>query len=204
MPKSINIKPLSDAISKPITDAYKVGGLGLSFLTLGAILMLIAFFWNDKTILTYFIFGIGTILIFATLAYFYFNDLRKLLKAQNAIQQNKELIDTIQQTAIEMTEFAYTLQALTFKHADQVSTVIQVVRPQIRNLPIIGKYADSEAMTKVETLSSNIVYSAQKAKEVIVDLEKALINSDPNNLKKYLEQLHEYKVDIQKLLGDGK
>jgi predicted Ser/Thr protein kinase len=59
-------------------------------------------------------------------------------------------------------------------------------------------------MAKVETVSSNIVYSTQKAKEVIVDLEKALIDSDPKNLKKYLEQLHEYKIDIQKLLGDGK
>jgi ABC-type multidrug transport system fused ATPase/permease subunit len=204
MSKAVNVKPLSEAISTPIMAAYKAGGLGLSFLTLGAIMMLIAFFWNDRGVLAYITLSVGVILIFATLAFFYFKDLRKLVKAQNSIQKNKELIDTIQQTALEMTELAYTLQSLTFKHADQVSTVIQFVRPQLKSLPLIGKYADSPAMLKTETLSVNIVYTTQKVREVINDLEKALIASDPSNLKKYLGQLHEYKIDIQKLLEGSK
>jgi hypothetical protein len=37
-----------------------------------------------------------------------------------SIRKNAELIDTIQQTALEMTELADSLQALVFKHASQV------------------------------------------------------------------------------------
>ena len=61
---------LSDAISAPILSAYKAGGLGLAFLTLGASLMLAAFRWNDKGAITYFILGVGTLLVFSTLIYF--------------------------------------------------------------------------------------------------------------------------------------
>ena len=129
MDKPTNIKPLSDAVSAPILSSYKAGGLGLTFLTLGALLMLIAFFWNDKGVLTYFILGIGTLLIFSTLAYFYFKDMRKLITAKKNVHKNKELIDAIQQTALELTELAYVLQALIFKHANQVSTSIQHIRP---------------------------------------------------------------------------
>jgi cell fate (sporulation/competence/biofilm development) regulator YmcA (YheA/YmcA/DUF963 family) len=204
MSRIADVKPLSEAISTPITQAYKAGGLGLTFLTLGAMLMLIAFFSKSREALTYVIFGVGTVLIFATLAFFYFKDMRKLVRAQSSVEKNKELIDTIQRTAIEMTELAYTLQALTFKHADQVSNAIQFIRPQLKSLPIVGKYADSEAVVRTEVLSTNIVHTTLKVKAVIEDLEAALIKSDPKNLKKYLDQLHEYKADVQKLLERGK
>ena len=200
MSKLADIKPLSDAISTPITQAYKAGGLALTLLTLGAILMLIAFFSSNREALTYVIFGVGAVLIFATLAFFYFKDMRKLVRAQTSVQKNKELLDTIQRTAIEMTELAFTLQSLTFKHADQVSLAIQFVRPKLKDLPLIGKFADNEAVVKTEALSANIVHTTQKIKTVIEDLKTALIESDPKNLKKYLDQLHEYKVDVQRLL----
>jgi hypothetical protein len=105
MPSTPRVK-LSDAIGAPIVSAYKAGGLGLAFLTLGASLLLAAFRWNDKGVFTYFILGVGTLLIFSTLTLFYFKDLKKLMNAHKGIQQNAELIDTIQQTALEMTELA--------------------------------------------------------------------------------------------------
>lgn len=201
MNKSTNIKPLSDALSAPILSSYKAGGLGLAFLTLGALLMLIAFFWNDRGILTYFILGIGTLLIFSTLAYFYFKDMRKLVTAKEKVHKNKELIDAIQQTALELTELAYVLQSLIFKHAEQVSTSIQYIKPLIKDLPIIGQYAESQVMTNTELLSASIVETTENIKGVIEDLQKALTESDPKGLKKYLGQLQEYKLEVKKILG---
>jgi hypothetical protein len=197
-----NIKPLSDAISSPIMKAYVKGGYGLTFLMLGSILMLIAYFSSEKGILSYIVLATGAIIIFSILAYFYFKDFRKLVIAKESVKRNKELIDAIQQTALEMTELSYNLQALIFKHADQVSYAIQYIRPVIRELPLVGRLADSKVMDKTETLSTTIVESAERIKKVIEDLEKALIESDPRGLKKYLEQVREFKVDIRRLLGE--
>lgn len=103
---------LSEAISAPILTAYKTGGLGPTLLTLGASLMLAAFRWNNKGIVTYVVLGVGALLVFSTLIYFYFKNLKKLITTHENVRKNAELIDTIQQTAIEMTELADSLQAL--------------------------------------------------------------------------------------------
>src|SRR5262245_53304874 len=114
MTTTSNIKPLSESISSPILKAYTKGGYGLAFLTLGAILMLVAYFSNGGGILSYILLIFGAALIFMTLAYFYFKDFRKLVVARDDVKKNKELIDTIQMIEVEMIELSYNLQALVF------------------------------------------------------------------------------------------
>jgi hypothetical protein len=200
MPSTPKVK-LSDAIGAPIVSAYKAGGLGLAFLTLGASLLLAAFRWNDKGLFTYFILGVGTLLIFSTLTLFYFKDLKKLMNAHKGIQQNAELIDTIQKTALEMTELADSLQALVFKHAVQVKQAIEAIAPLIKSLPILGPIVEAQGERLAKTLDPNIVKTTENIKYVIRDLKTALIESDPSSLNKYLEQLHQYRMEVRDLLG---
>src|SRR5215475_8743767 len=160
MPSTPKVK-LSDAIGAPIVSAYKAGGLGLAFLTLGASLLLAAFRWNDRGVFTYFILGIGTLLIFSTLTLFYFKDLKKLMNAHERIQQNAELIDTIQQTALEMTELADSLQALVFKHAAQVKQTIEALTPYVKGLPLVGPILETQGESLAKTLDPNIVKTTE-------------------------------------------
>lgn len=196
-----NLKLLSKAIEAPLTRAHRAGGLALTFLTLGAILMLVAFFAGDRTPLTYTVCFIGAGLILVTIWYFYVKDMRKLIAARESVKKNDELLNSIQQTALEMTELAYTLQSLVFKHADQVTIAIQSVRPIIKGLPIVGTLAESQAITKAETFSASIVEATEQVKGVIEEIEKALLESDPKRLKKYLIQIAAYKNNVKKLLG---
>jgi len=185
-PSSTDFKRFSDAISDPLIKAHRAGGFGLTLLTLGAILMLTAFIWNQPGPIRYIVVIVGAILTFFTLAYVYFKEFPRMRRARTSVAANKEMIDAIQQSAIELAEIASDLQALAFKNANQIAEVLTVARPLIRKIPLIGKAADSETMVRVEGLSQLIVTSTQNARKIIVDLQQALIEANPKYLKTHL------------------
>ena len=127
--------------------------------------------------------------------------MKKLIKTHENIRKNAELIDTIQQTALEMTELADSLQALVFKHASQVKQTIEDIRPFIKDLPLIGHIAETQGTRLAEALSPSIVKTTENVKFVIRDLKTALIESDAAGLNKYLAQVREYRTEIRDLLG---
>jgi hypothetical protein len=208
MPTSAsNFKSIADATTEPLRKAYLAGGFGLSLLTLGAILMLTAFFLNHRDVITYVLLSTGVFLVLFTVLYVYFKELHRLVKVHASIKSNKELIDTVQRTAVELTGLASDLQALAFKHASEVSAAISLARPILSNVPLISKLLDSEAFTKAQLLSSAIVVTTQKARKVIDDLRSALTDANAEHLKKYLADIQKYHETVENLLagnlGDG-
>lgn len=191
---------LSNAIAEPIEKAYRAGGLGLSLLTLGAILMLAAYFSNKGGMISLVLLGTGALLIFTIVIYFYLSEMNKLVLSKNKIRENKELVDAVQQTALEATQLALNLQALAFKYAEQMSRIIQTVLPLIRELPLVGKYADSPGLIHAQDLSVAIVETTETLKKIVGDLQTALISSDATGLKKYLARLEAYKDTVQEVL----
>jgi|HubBroStandDraft_4_1064222.scaffolds.fasta_scaffold101604_2 hypothetical protein len=199
-----DFKRFSDAISDPLIKAYRAGGLVLTLLTLGAILMLTAFFWNQPGPVRYVVLLVGTVLTFFTLAYVYFKEFPRVKRARESVVANREMIDAIQQSAIELTAIASELQALAFKNANQIAEVLTVARPLMRKIPLLGAAADSEAMVKAEGLSRLIVTSTQSARKVIADLQKALVEANPEYLKSHLEDLRRYRAEVDRMLiGEG-
>jgi hypothetical protein len=193
-------KHFSDAISDPLIKAYRAGGFGLALLTVGAILMLTAFFWSGPTGIRYIVLLVGALLTFFVLAYVYFKEFPRVRRARDRVAANKEMIDAIQQSAIELTGIASDLQALAFKNANQIAEVLTVARPLIRKIPLLGQAADSEAMAKAEGLSLLIVTSTQNARQLIADLQQALIEANPRYLKVHLEDLRRYRGEVNKML----
>lgn len=211
MNKAPDIKPLSEALSDPIVKAYSVGGYGLVFVFAGTLLLLIALFFGQG-IFHYFVGVLGALMILAVLALFYFQDIKKLVDVNRNIRRNEELINTVQETAIQMTDLAYTLQSLAFKNADELATVLTQLRTNIKDatsIPLlssipgveqIGNIADSQYVVKAESLSRSIVSTTETAKTVIEDIKTALIQSNPAQLKKYLERLRSMDLQAKKLL----
>ncbi len=179
------LESLSEAVAAPIEKAYRAGGLGLSLLTLGAILMLAAYFTESKSVISLALLGTGTLLIFTVILYFYLSEMNKLVHAKSKIRENKELVDAVQQTAIEATQLSLHLQALAFKHADQMARIIQTVRPLMKGLPLVGKFADNSGLVRAQDLSVAIVETTETLNEIVGDLQSALISSDARGLKKY-------------------
>jgi hypothetical protein len=127
------VKPLSEALSEPLVKAYKVGGYGLVFVFAGTMLLLVALFFGDG-ILRYFLGALGALMILAVLGLFYFQDIKKHIDVNRNIQKNQELINTVQETAIEMTDLAYTLRALAFKNANELATALTQVRSSVKDV----------------------------------------------------------------------
>lgn len=196
------IKPLSEAISGPIIKAYRAGGFGLVFVFIGTLLLLVALFFGGGLIGD--VIGIlGCLMILTVLYLFYFQSIKPLKDINERIQRNQELIDTVQETAIQMTDLAYDLQALAFKHADEVAHLITQSRQTLQmlsNVPGIGKLADNKYVVKAEDLSASIVKTTGSAKSTIEDIKTALVESNPALLKKYLKQVEELDLMTKELL----
>jgi hypothetical protein len=199
---SVQVKSLSDAIMEPITKAYRLGGFGLAFLLLGALMMLAATFAATSR-LSYFLAFAGLVLVVMPCYFFYVKEIRPISKVQETVGQSKEMIDAVQATAVSMTELTLELQALAFKHADQVATALEIARPQIRAIPVVGQVADHPMLASADDLAKAIVTVTQHTKEVVTDLQTALTSSDPNGLKKYLGDLEKLKSQVRGLLAKG-
>ena len=162
--------------------------------------MLTAFFWNQPGLIRYIVLMIGAILTFFTLAYVYLTEFPRVRRARASVVANKDMIDAIQLSAIELTQLASDLQALAFKNANQIAEVLTVARPLIKKIPLIGHIADSEVMVRAEGLSKVIVTSAQNTRKIIGDLQQALIEANPKYLKIHLEDLRRYRDEVNRLL----
>ena len=197
---------LYDVTAKSLREAYLAGGFGLATLTLGAILMLAAFIRESvahssgSTSYTMLVVGVGLIAYAAVVGYF--KEVLPLTRARATVESNKEMINTIQQAGVELSELVLQLQALAFKHADEVRAVMTSIRPALLNIPVIGPLlANSDAMKGAEALSQTIVESSQKARHVILDLQQALKDSDPKRLKEYLADVQEYMREVEEMLA---
>lgn len=212
MQKEIYIKPLSEAIATPILKAYKAGGFGLVLIFLGTLLLLATMFFGNG-LPRYICAIVGTLMIFLVLILFYFQDIKKLKQAGDSIDNNAELVDTIQQTAIEMTDLASHLQSLAFKHADQIALLITQLRerlsqiqsiPLISGIPGIDKIAaisENKSVVRANDLAASIVKSTESAKEVIQEVKISLVECDPKHLTKYLAELRALDEKTKALLS---
>ena len=152
-------------------------------------------------------------MIFLVLILFYFQDIKKLKQDSDSIDRNAELVDTIQQTAIEMTDLASHFQALAFKHANEVALLITQLRErlsQMQSLPLLSKIpgiekiaaiSENEHVVRASDLSASIVKSTESAKEIIQEVKISLVECDPKRLTKYLADLRELDKKTKMLLS---
>lgn len=195
------MRPLSASILDPITKAYRVGGLALSMLVLGALLMLMATVVQPQW-LTIVLVATGFLLVVVVCCLFFVKELRPLARAQRVTRQKREIIDSIQALSVELTDLALELQALTFKNSQQINAALTMIIPVVRKVPKIGpKVADSQVVQDSNNLSRQIVDLTQGWKEVVSDLRDALIMSDPAKLRKYIKELARLRVDVRNLLA---
>jgi hypothetical protein len=204
-PLSDVLRPLSDAVSSPLTKAYRVGGFGLAFLVLGAILFSAAVV-SPRGVLSYFMASVGLLLIAVPCYFFYVKEIRPIASAQRQVAANADLIDSVQEVALSTTYAAYDIQALAYKYADDVRELLRVARPAMERLPVLNKIARSPQFEQADWLTGAIVDVTERAERIIGDVRQALIDADPTALKKYALELDGLRTELRRLLrgaGDG-
>jgi hypothetical protein len=193
------VKSLSDAIIEPITKAYRVGGFGLAFLLLGALMILFGALVSGK-IFVYPLALVGLLLVLIPCYFFYTKEVRPISMARKSTVRNSEVIDTVQSTAIELTNLTLDVQALAFKHADSIVQVMKIVRPQVRIIPRIGKPIDS-LLSRPDELAKSIVSGTEVIRSVVGDINLALISSDVTQLRGYLQEIKKLEAQVQAMLA---
>jgi hypothetical protein len=196
------VRRLSDALSEPLIKAYRLGGFGLAFLVLGAI-FLAASAAAPRGSLSYVIAGVGLLLVVVPCYFFYVKEIRPIASAQATVRRESELIDSIQDTALELTLAAKELQSLALANAREVSELLRVARPAISRIPVLSRIAESPQFERADWFTDKVVVATGRSEQLIKDIRQALIEADAKQLRKYLDELRTLRVDLAKLLRTG-
>jgi hypothetical protein len=110
------------------------------------------------------------------------NDITKI------IQQNKEMIDSIQEIAIELTSSIGSLHMLTVKYARTANQILDVLLPILKNLPIIPKNV-MDLLVNLESITQKIIDNEAATSKTITDVRSGLNTGDVNKIRGHADQL---------------
>lgn len=104
------------------------------------------------------------------------------------IEQHKEMIDSIQEVAIELTGSIGSLHTLTVKYARTANQILDVLLPILKNLPLIPKNV-MQMLINLESLTQKIIDNEKSTTKTITDVQSGLKTGDANKLKAHAGQL---------------
>jgi hypothetical protein len=208
------LNKLGTAILEPIIKAYKAGGIALALIVAGTAMLISAVIAKSGAVSTIVAIA-GSFSIASVVLWFYLVEVKKIKKAIKTVEDNEALLNSIQSTAIQLTEISSHLQALAFKHSDQVKPVIKQIREIVRmvaHIPLLGdteigkriaELADHEKVKEIDELSDSIVEYTESAKEVIEDIRMALTTLNATPLIDYAKQLKAIDMSLIEALKIG-
>ena len=126
----------------------------------------------------------------STVSYTKFSD--KLTDSLNdinrMINENKEMIDSIQEVALGLTDAMGTLHTLTVKYAGIANAILDALLPIVKNLPIIPKKV-TDLLVNLEAITQKIIDNSQKTTKTITDVNSGLKTGDVSKLKGHANEL---------------
>ena len=110
------------------------------------------------------------------------NDISKI------IEQHKEMIDSIQEVALELTSSIGSLHTLTVKYARTANQILDVLLPILKNLPVVPKNV-MQLLVNLESITQKIIDGEASTTKTITDVQSGLKTGDVNKLKAHAGQL---------------
>jgi hypothetical protein len=104
------------------------------------------------------------------------------------INENKEMIDSIQEVALGLTDAMGTLHTLTVKYAGIANAILDALLPIVKNLPIIPKKV-TDLLVNLEAITQKIIDNSQKTSKTITDVNSGLKTGDVSKLKGHANEL---------------
>ena len=104
------------------------------------------------------------------------------------INENKEMIDSIQEVALGLTDAMGTLHTLTVKYAGIANAILDALLPIVKNLPIIPKKV-TDLLVNLEAITQKIIDNSQKTTKTISDVNLGLKTGDVSKLKAHSAEL---------------
>jgi len=124
---------------------------------------------------------------------------RSITDITKIIEQHKEMIDSIQEIALELTTSIGSLHVLTVRYAKTANGILDVLVPILKNLPIIPKNV-MQMIVNLEVTTQKIIDSEAATSRTINDVQIGLRTGDVNKIKGHASQLQAVTKTITAML----
>ncbi len=121
---------------------------------------------------------------------------------QKIIESHKQMIDSIQEIALELTSSIGTLHTLTVKYARTANQILDVLLPIVKNLPLIPKNV-TQMLINLEAITQKIINNEAATSKTITDVRGGLQTGDVNKLKAHAGQLQNVTKTITSIIPKG-
>jgi hypothetical protein len=104
------------------------------------------------------------------------------------IEDNARMIDLIQEVALELTQSISTLHALTVQYAGVANSVLDVLLPVLRSIPLIPKNL-MDMLVNLESFTQKIIDNQADTRNTINDVQSGLSSGDITKLQNHANDL---------------
>ncbi len=116
-----------------------------------------------------------------------------------AIEANREIIDTVQELSLQLTEVFGKLHTLTLKYAAVVNRTLDALLPVMDKIPFISDKV-MDTLRDMERLTQQIIDGGDETARVITDIDQGLRKGDMGRLKAHSGSLRQITRKIQDLI----
>ena len=124
-----------------------------------------------------------------------------LQEVTKAIEENKEIIDTVQELGIDLSRAISSLSKTAMKYIKLVDSVMDTIVPVITGIPLIPRKT-TESLNKLRSLVDKITTSCESSQRISADVEKGLVSGDVTKLKTHSEDLKKVTTTLRGILPD--
>jgi hypothetical protein len=115
------------------------------------------------------------------------------------INEHKDMIDAIQEVAIELTGAMGTLHALTVKYAGIANSILDTLLPIVKGLPIVPKKV-TDLLVNLEAVTQKIIDNSQSTSKTIAEVNSGLKTGNISKLKGHTVQLQAMTRSLTSIL----
>jgi energy-coupling factor transporter transmembrane protein EcfT len=200
---------LSVQVLGKVVEAWKVGKAALALLVIGALLILAAFgvalkgsemMWLSLAFL-----GLGAVLLTFVAYNFYLEAVVPAKRASKILRQNAELLDAVQDAALQLTEIITQMNDFALSHATQIVGNIDTAKDLLALIPGGNRILSADYFTKSDAFVRKIRSVAQQSRALVVDVHDSLAKSDARRLANHVRDLQEVKkaIEVEFLAGES-
>jgi len=190
---------LSEKIIGSVIRAWEVGGWALAILVIGAATVLMAFWlalWGRDALAFSFLAG-GALMIGFVGYKFYVEAILPAKRASERLEQNAELMDSVQEAAIALTDIISQLNDYALLNADRIVSTIDGLKDKINQFPGGNLITNSSYFAKGDNLAKGIRSVAATSRNAVQEIRDSVTKADVARISAHLENLKGVKQTIE-------
>jgi hypothetical protein len=168
--------PLSEKVLGIVIQGYKVGKVALALLLIGTILIRAAFSlaMANKGMLAIIFLVLGAVLVGFVAYKFYVEEILPVKHASERLQQNAELLDVVQEAALQLTGLITEINDFSLYHAKEIVFTIDNIKGVLAGIPFAQTILTAHYLAKPEQLVKKIREFAEASRGIVADIRDSV------------------------------